>query len=98
MSRLRGAYVGEDVPVTISYEDSDDETAVDPDAAPSITITDSDGTTLIDGVAMTSVETGVYEYVWDTAADANGAGDYQVDVSAEFSSETKIERITLPLK
>lgn len=90
---IENAYVGEDVPVRVTY----DSGGTDPASAPTITITDnSDGTEVVSAVATTSVSTGVYEHVWDTSA-ANGAGVYVVSLSAEFSSETKIAKDTIEL-
>jgi hypothetical protein len=95
---LERAYAGEDVPIQVSY--SDDGAAVDsddtdadgtPDAE--VTITDnSDDTEVISAASMTHESTGVFEYVWDTDADANGPGAYEIEVAAEFDSETKIVR------
>ena len=101
---LKAAYLGEDVPIQIAY--SDDVGAVDPDdqdtdSTPDadITITDnSDGTEVISAQAMTYTgSTGEFEYVWDTSADANGEGTYVVEVTAEFSGETKINKTKIAL-
>lgn len=98
------AIAGEDVPITINYTD-DAGNAVDPDDTGSdgtpdaeVTILDmSTDTELISAVAMTHNETGDFEYVWDTATDADGAGSYRISISAEFSGETKISRDTIDL-
>lgn len=86
---IEKAHLGEDVPIVITYTDTDDA-ATDPDSAPTITITDAADTAQVDGVSMTSNETGEYEHVWDTDTDASGTGTYTVTVTAELSSETKI--------
>lgn len=90
---LRKVYDGEDVPLQIEYTDGSD-TAVATDAAPTITVTDDSGTEQVSGASMTSVDTGHYEHVWDTSA-ASGPGDYEVEISAEINSETKIRRDTI---
>lgn len=96
------AYEGEDVPLTISYVD-DAGSAIDPDDPgttwPSIEIIDeSDESTALTGTVMTQNGTGEFEYVWDTEADANGAGTYRVEVTAEFSTETKISKTRIELE
>lgn len=89
---IDSAYVGEDVPITVTY----DSGGTDPDSAPTITVTDnSDGTELVSSTAMTSVSTGVYEFVWDSTDQS--AGFYGVSVSAEIDAETKIVKDTLKL-
>lgn len=95
---LPAAYEGEDVPIIISYTD-DAGDPIAPEGAsdstgPTITITES-GSTIIDAVAMTEDETGTYEYVWDTSSDFGGTGTYLVEVTGEFSSETKIAKATI---
>lgn len=101
---IKRAYLGEDVPITITYED-DTGTAVDPDdtnadAVPDavINITAPDDTAAVTDAAMTHTAAGSFEYVWDTAIDAAGAGTYTVEVSAEFGGETKISRNTITLQ
>lgn len=86
---VRSAYLGEDVTLTILYDGG----GTDPDAAPTITITDnSAGTEVISAVSMTSEAVGEYSYGWDTSADANGASRYVLEIEAEFDSSTKIGR------
>lgn len=97
------AYDGEDVVLTINYTDDATGDPVDPDdttAMPTWTITDtSDDTEVLSAVTGTQNGAGDFEYVWDTAADGNGAGTYEVEVSAEFNSgETKIQRDTITLE
>lgn len=96
MSRLASAYVGEDVPLTVSYED-DAGDAVDPDdttSDPSVTVVDvpdldsGSESTIVDGETMASNATGEFEYVWDTTGE--DAGEYRIEVTADFDSETKI--------
>ncbi|WP_226040840.1 hypothetical protein [Natrinema sp. DC36] len=97
------AYEGEDVPLTISYEDSDgnaidpddQDTSGDPDA--DVTVVDtSDDTEVISAQSMTHGSTGEFEHVWDTAG--AGTGTYRVEVTAEFSSETKIAKTEIQLE
>lgn len=87
------AYVGEDVPLQAIFDEGTtdpDDTGSDGTPDAEITITDnSDGTELQSDTSMTHASTGVMEYVWDTST-ANGSGTYGVEVSAEFSGETKI--------
>lgn len=100
---IKSAYLGEDVPVEIAY--SDDTGAIDPDDQDTddtpdadITISDnSDGTEVISAQAMTHNDVGEFEYVWDTDVDANGAGTYVVEITAEFSGETKINKSQITL-
>jgi hypothetical protein len=85
---------GEDAPIQVVYKDSGGN-PVAPDgvsggSGPTITITGPNDTTLANATVMTEVETGTYEYVLDTAADTVGYGVYNVSVTGEFSSETKI--------
>lgn len=96
---ITSAWVGEDVPIRITYDDGatdPDDTNADgvPDAA--ITITAPDGTEPVSAVAMTHVSVGVFEYVWDTAGLATG--EYRVEVTAEFSAETKIAKSSIELR
>ena len=93
---LESAYEGEDVPLVAAFTD-DSGSAIAPDSAPTLTLTDNEGTAVVDGTPMTDVtgETGVYEYVWDTATDFGTSGTYDVTVTAEFSAETKIVRQTI---
>lgn len=93
MVRIKGVDMGEDVPIIITSTDPDTGDAVDPDAAPTVTITAPDDTDVVSAASMTSSDVGVYEYVWDTATDASGTGNYTISVMAEFSSETKIEKV-----
>lgn len=104
-ARLSDAYLGEDVPVAIQYNDPDTGDAVDPDDTDadgvpdaSVTITDDGGTEHVTAAAMSHLSTGEFEYVWDTSVDAGDEGTYEVEVSAEFSGDTKIERVQLPLR
>ncbi|WP_323192413.1 hypothetical protein [Halostella sp. PRR32] len=99
------AYAGEDLPIRISYQ-AEDGTDTDPDDTDSdgtpdadITIVDvSDGSEVISATAMSNTGTGAFEYVWDTEVDANGEGNYRVEVAAEFSSETKITKDSITLR
>ncbi|QCC60758.1 hypothetical protein NP511_02105 [Natrinema thermotolerans] len=100
---IKSAYAGEDVPLEVSYTDSNG--AIDPDDQGSdgtpdaeITITDnSDGTEVVSAQSMTNTATGEFEFVWDTSA-ANGPGTYRVEITAEFGGETKINRSQIQLK
>lgn len=96
------AYDGEDVPITILYEDSSGN-GVDPDdqgtdGVPDayITITDDTDTAVVSSVEMTHNAAGDFEYVWDTST-ASGVGEYEVEISADFSGETKITRDSIEL-
>lgn len=91
---------GEDKPLAIEYRD-DAGNLIAPDGSPtnsttpsepSITITDEAGTNVVNGVQMPEQQAGEYEYVWDTAADSSGPDVYTVEVTADFNSETDIER------
>lgn len=100
---LPGAYEGEDVPIRVTFTD-DTDSEIAPDGAsgttptgPSITITAPDGSTAVSSTVMTGIDTGTYEYVWDTTADSTGTGTYQVEVTGEFSSETKIAKATIQI-
>lgn len=93
----RRFYAGEDIALTARYTDPDTDTAVDPDdtgtdAIPDATITirGPDGTALVTDAAMTHIEAGRFEYVWDTALNGVGPGEYSVGVRATFGGETKI--------
>lgn len=95
---ITSAWVGEDVPVRITYDDGNtdpDDVDADGDPDADITITAPDGTEPVSAVAMTNTAVGVFEYVWDTAT--LGTGDYGVEVSAEFGGETKISKSTIEL-
>lgn len=97
---IDAAYDGEDVPIRVLYEDTD-ETAIDPDdtaADPTVTITDSADTAHVDGVLMTQNGTGDFEHVWDSATNGSGTGEYTVTITADFASETKISRDTIELR
>lgn len=98
------AVAGEDVPITIDFEDGagnavdPDDTDADGNPDAEVTVVDtSDDTELLSSVAMSYVETGSFEHVWDTDVDANGPEEYRISISAEFSSETKISRDTIQL-
>jgi hypothetical protein len=85
---------GEDVPIQVVYTDSSGN-PVAPDgvsggSGPTITITGPNETTLANATVMTEVETGTYEHVLDTSSDSVSNGVYNVSVTAELSSETKI--------
>lgn len=102
---IESAYLGEDVPLIARFRNPDD-TGADPDdqnadAVPdaNLTVTAPDGTTeVLTSVAMTHQATGEFEYVWDTAVNGAGIGEYTVEVTAEFSAETKIGRDTIELR
>lgn len=96
MTRIASVYEGEDVPITVEYVDPDTGDPTDPDEAPTVTVTAPDDTAVVDAVAMTADGTGNYEHVWDTAGEATGV--YEVDVSAEFDTETKIDRVTVEVE
>lgn len=92
-------YEGEDVPLRVEYTDPDTGDPVDPDDTDSsgngnaqITIIAPDGTELVSAVEMSWIETGVLEHVWDTSTNATGTGEYEVEMSAVFSGETKITK------
>lgn len=97
---VNSAYVGEDVPVTILYTDSDGA-ATDPDDPavtwPTIEITDlSDDSTALASTVMSQNGTGDFEHVWDTSGETAGT-TYEIVITAEFSSETKINKATIEL-
>lgn len=102
---LSPAVLGSDVPLVVTYED-DSNVATDPDdtdadttADATITIRKEDADTpVVDNAAMTRLGTGSFEYVWDSSTNEDGTGRYQVDVSAVFGGETKITRVTVPLR
>lgn len=93
------AYAGEDVVLEVAYTDSGG-TGVDADTIPTITITNSEDTEEVSAASLddTVGGTGEYEYVWDTDVDASGTGTYTVEVTGEFSAETKILRDTITLE
>lgn len=101
------AILGEDVALVITYED-DGGVATDPDdtsatadgvADASITIRkEGSDTPVVTDAAMTRLSPGTFEYVWDTSVNADGTGRYQADAEAVFSGETKISRLTIPLR
>lgn len=99
MTRLASAYAGEDVPITLTYED-DAGNAVDPDdptTEPTVTIVDtSDESEIVSSVLMDQNATGEFEYVWDTTGESTGT--YQIAVSADFNAETKIVKQELQLR
>lgn len=97
---INAAYAGEDVPITISYVDSSDNPVDvdDPTSGPTITITDESDSEVVSGTVMSNPSTGEYEHVWDTATNASGTGDYTVEITGEFSSETKISRKQISLR
>lgn len=101
---LPGAYEGEDVPIRVTFTNDSDGSEVQPDGAsgtsptgPTVTIMAPDGSDAVSSTTMTSVDTGTYEHVWDTAGDSTGTGTYQVEVTGEFSSETKIAKATIQI-
>lgn len=85
-------YEGEDIPLVIEYQDSSG-TNTDPDAAPTVDIIAPDDTEVVSAASMTSVSTGVYEYVWDSSTNASGTGEYEVVATADFGTETKISKV-----
>lgn len=92
------AIQGEDVTAEATFTDATD-TGVDADVAPSVTITHVDsGTEVVSGASSTSAGTGSYEYDWDTSTSHNGTGEYAVEATGEFSSETKVVRTTVELR
>lgn len=99
---VESAYEGEDVPITATFDDGGtdpDDTGTDGTGDASITITaNADGTEMVSAAAMTRLSTGVYEYVWDTAADTGGKGVYVLEVTAEFGGETKLVRDSIRLQ
>ena len=52
---------------TRAYVYDDDEELVDPTTSITIDVWDSAGTKQVDGVAMTSVSTGIYEHYYNTS-------------------------------
>lgn len=99
---VNSAYEGEDVPITIIYDnggtDPDDTNDDgDPEADISIIYND-DGTTVVDGVSMSSIDTGELEYVWDTEEGTEGTGTYIIEIAAEFDGETKISKDMISLR
>lgn len=104
---LQPSIIGEDVPLVITYE-NDSQVATDPDnvdadtgATPDayITIRKEDAATpIVDRAPMNHLSTGTFEYVWDTSVNVDGTGRYQADAEATFSGETKISRVTVPLR
>ncbi|QLG63087.1 hypothetical protein [Halorarum salinum] len=102
--RLQNAFVGEDVPITITYED-DAGAAVDPDdtaTEPTVTVVDvpehdaESETDVVSDQLMNQNGTGDFEYVWDTSG--LDAGEYRIEVTADFSTETKIVKQTILLE
>lgn len=90
---IESAYVGEDVPLTVTF----DKGNTDPDADPTITVTNNtDDVEAVSAQTMTSQSTGVYEYVWDTTGEP--ATGYVVAVTAEFGGETKIAKSYIELE
>jgi len=57
---------------------TDTSTYINPDTI-EITITDPDGTTVVDSVSMSKDETGKYYYYWDTSQD-DPEGDYHIEI------------------
>lgn len=100
---VESAYQGEDVPLQVSYTDAsgsavnEDSTSTTDPTGPSITITSPNGTAVVSGTVMSNLETGLYEFVWDTAASFDGTGTYSIEITGEFSSETKIVRDTIKI-
>lgn len=100
---LGHAWVGEDVPIYITYTD-DAGNAIDPDdqdadGTPDADITiveEATDTEVVSAVAMTHNTTGEFEYVWDTAGAATGT--YRVEATAEFGAETKISKRRIGLR
>ena len=97
---IESAYVGEDVPLTVVYDDGGtdpDDTDADGTPDASITITNNDdGTEVVSSAAMAHQSTGTFEYVWDTST--LSTGHYGVEVSAEFGGETKLAKDKIELK
>ncbi|WEL29856.1 hypothetical protein [Haloferax volcanii] len=101
---LPSAYVGEDVPLTVAYED-DAGNAVDPDDTanePTVTVVDvperesGSETDVVSSEVMTANGTGDFEYVWDTSSE--DAGEFRIEVTADFDAETKIVKQTIQLE
>lgn len=103
VQRLLPAYEGEDVPITVHFTDdsgadvNEDSTSQTTPTGPTVTVTAPDGTEVVSGVVMSNTSTGHYEHVWDTAGDTTGTGTYDVEISGEFSSETKIAKATIKI-
>lgn len=103
---MEPAYLGEDVPIRASYTDAsgnavdEDSTSQTDPTGPSVTITapDDSNTEVVSGTVMNNLNTGEYEFVWDTSSVSTGTGPYTVEVTGEFSSETKIVRDTIGLE
>lgn len=98
--QLKSAYQGEDVPLRVEYTSSSDGSAVAPAGAsdstgPTITITSPNDTDVVSSSVMSEIETGTYEFVWDTSSSFDGTGTYAAETTGEFSSETKIVRGTI---
>lgn len=99
---IDSAYIGEDIPITAVYDGGGtdpDDTGSDGTPDATITILDNDdGTEVISAATMTHESTGIFEYGWATGSDANGSGIYIVEVTADFSSETKIVKDSIELE
>ena len=97
---IESAYVGEDVPLTVVYDDGGtdpDDTDADGTPDASITITNNaDGTEVVSSAAMAYQSTGAFEYVWDTSTLSDEF--YNVEVSAEFGGETDITKDQIELE
>lgn len=100
MALPRDYYEGEDAVIAVHYTDesgadlNEDTTSDTTPTGPAITITSPNGTEVVSGTVMTNTSTGHYEFVWDTATDFDGTGTYTVEITGEFSSETKIVKGT----
>ena len=104
--QVRTAYLGEDIPIQISYADANGN-AVDPDnldadagATPDayITITAPNDTDVVANAAMSRIAAGVFEYVWDSGLNNAGTGQYTISVQTDFSGETSIKKARITLQ
>lgn len=102
--QVRTAYLGEDIPIQISYTDADGN-AVDPDdvtadavADATITITAPNDTDVVSNAAMSRLAAGVFEYVWDSGLNNAGTGQYTISVTADFAGETSIKKARITLQ
>ena len=81
--------------IKATVSDSDD-TVTDPDQSGSylitITITDVTTSTIkVSAVTMTRLSEGVFYYDWETAV-TDTVGQYEIEISAELSSKTILNR------
>lgn len=99
---IESAYLGEDVPLRVELVDSSG-TPIAPAGAsdstgPTVTVTAPDDSTPVSGTVMTEQSVGTYEFVWDTSTLSTGSGTYDVEVTGEFSGETKIVKDRIKLE